>query len=60
MKSRQIVASKDIPCPALDSGAFDTLLERTHFAVCCPELFALNADESIFKFVNEKGDKDAA
>lgn len=35
-----IATSDDIPGLVLESGSFDTLLERTHFAV--PELLALN------------------
>lgn len=35
-----IATSDDIPGLVLESGSFDTLLERTRFAV--PELLALN------------------
>ena len=39
-----IATSDDIPGLVLESGSFDALLERTHFAV--PELLELNSDNN--------------
>lgn len=39
-----IATSNDIPGLVLESGSFDALLERTHFAI--PELLELNSVET--------------